>query len=478
MVRLLAACVAVLATACFEDRYRCESDTDCNLGPAARCELDGFCTVHDPTCETERRYSEHSAEQANQCFEARTAIANPCAGGQPAALPEGCAQDVCDALPACCEIGWSDACAQQAQLRCAIRCDTRIAVTASRGVNLEHWELVWTGTAWTATQRLDLETLIAWVGPAPGQVEPRLAGFADGQTVLVVGEQRIPAVASHDYQSITSVDLDRDGRDRLAVAYVEGTQFVQVIDLETGEIREIATGVAARLTWGDTNRDGFPDGIAGRNATYTLLDNRDTDPHVRSLEATTSSNFGGGATPGSPQLRNLEWIDLTGDGRLDLVAFGSQIRVHADEGALRDVPLIAIDCDPLISNCQMPATLGTSFAGAAVPSLSAPALVVAMFTDPMKMLDRKLFEITVTAGPPPTFVAVPIVDTCPTCPEIVAVIARDLDGDRELDIIGLDSELRIYTALTSLGGGLVTDPFPGSGPFTNVFTSVTGAPIP
>jgi hypothetical protein len=34
-------------------------------------------------------------------------------------------------LPACCSVGWSDACAQVAQEACAtLKCDTRIAVNA------------------------------------------------------------------------------------------------------------------------------------------------------------------------------------------------------------------------------------------------------------------------------------------------------------------------------------------------------------
>jgi hypothetical protein len=480
MVKALAVVLTLpLLAACFEDRYRCTRDADCNLGPGARCELDGFCTTHDPSCDTERRYSEHSAELANACFAGQVAIANPCAGGQPAAIPEGCAKLVCAAIPACCEVGWSDACAQQAQLRCGGRCDTRIAVTASRNANIEHWELTWDGSAWTAMQRLDREGLIAWVGPAPGTIEPRLAGFGVGQTELLVGDRVLPAVPGRVYQSITSVDFDRDARDVLAVSYTEDRQSVQLIDVDSGETRDIFTDVGLRLAWGDSDRDSFPDGIAGRGAAYVLLRNVDTDVHVRSIEAVQTINFAGGATPSSPALRTFDWIDLSGDGRLDLVAFGSQIRVHADAGPLRDAPLIAIDCDPLKSaGCNMPESAETSFAGAAVPSLGPPTLVAAMFTDPARNLARKLFTISIDPGPPATFEAVPIADPCPTCPEIVAVIARDLDGDRTLDLIGLDSNLQIYTMLS--GGPLVIDPFPGStnGPFTNVLTSVTGAPIP
>ena len=465
------------ASACFEDRYRCDSDSDCDVGAAGRCESDGSCTAHDASCPTERRYAEHSGELANQCFDARFAIANPCAGGQPAALPEGCAADVCAALPACCEIGWSDACVQQAQLRCTLGCDTRIAVTASRLMTSEHWELSWTGTRWQAAQRADRDGLIAWVGPRPGEREPRLAGFNVGRTELVIGDVTIAEapVADREYEAITSIDFDRDGRDTIAIAYLDTAHAVQIVKLDTGDTRDFATGVGVRLAWGDSNRDGFPDGVAGRNATYTLLDNTDTDTHVREVAATTSSTMGGMATAGAAPIRQFDWADLNGDGQLDLVAIGSQIRVHADEGALRDTPLLTLDCDPPVGFMACPPTQlveDYAFAGAVVPSLTVPTIVAAVFSTVAG--PRHIYQVSVEPGAVST---APLADDCPTCDPIVAVIARDLDGDHQLDIVGLDSRLRIYTALSSTGFVLIQDPFPGrAAPFQTVLTSVTGAP--
>jgi hypothetical protein len=478
MVRLLAL-VAVLLAGCFEDRFRCETDADCDVGPAARCERDGSCTAHDATCQTERRYNEHSAELANQCFDDRIAIVNPCAGGQPPAIAEGCAADVCAALPACCEIGWSDACAQEAQLRCtALVCETRIAITATRGAVVEHWEVVRTpgsGT-WTATQQTDRGGLIAWVAPAPGEIEPRRAGLGVEQTFLTIGDRRFRASIDADYQSITSVDFDRDGRDTIAVAYVEGNaQVVQLIEVGSGRIRENRQAtVGLRLTWGDSDRDAFPDGIAGRNNTYTLLDNIDNELHIRSISATQSSGFGGNPTPGSPQLRNLEWLDVNGDQRLDLVAFGSQIRVHADEGALRDTPLIALDCDPPVPAGQCALPEDTSFAGAAVPSKVSPSVVVGMFTN-KAVPTRRIYKIPVD----PPAAAIMLADDCPTCDALIAIIARDFDGDHELDIVGFDAQLHIYTALSTQGLAFVRDTFPGRPTvFQTLNTSVTGVPTP
>jgi hypothetical protein len=126
----------------------------------------------------------------------------------------------------------------------------------------------------------------------------------------------------------------------------------------------------------------------------------------------------------------------------------------------------------------MPRSTETSYAGAVVPGLAGPSLVVAMFTDPMLDLDRELSSIVIDPGPPAKFTATPIADLCPTCPEIIALVARDLDGDHVLDIIGFDASLRLYTTLSATGRALDVDPFPGStrGPFTNVVTSVSGVP--
>ena len=63
------------------------------------------------------------------------------------------------------------------------------------------------------------------------------------------------------------------------------------------------------------------------------------------------------------------------------------------------------------------------------------------------------------------------------CPPILAVVARDLDGDHQLDVIAIDSELQVYTAL---GGQLqlsraIKLPTALASIF-EVRTSVSGAP--
>ncbi len=472
MVKLVAVTIAVLASGCFEDQYRCTSDTQCNVGESGRCEVDGSCTVHDPTCETERRYGEHSGERTGTCFDDRLAIANVCAGGQPPAVADGCAAQVCAALPACCATGWSDACVQQAQTTCDIRCDTRIAVTASRGANTELWELAWDGSAWTATQRTDRAGMIAWLAPTLGGIEPRRAGFAVEGDQLIVDERTISVPPLRTYQSITSVDLDRDGRDKLALGFAATTSDlttgIQVLDLDSGDSREIVTEVAAELAWGDADRDAFPDGAAGQGTRYSILGNVDGDGHVRTL-STTSSNVNGGGTTGSPQLRKLDWMDVDGDHLLDLAVFGSQVRVHADADRLRDIPLVTLDCDPPRVGCPAAQQPTSSFAGTAIPAAGSAAMIVTSFPT------RHTYRVTVA----PAVNVTEIADDCPTCPPIIAATARDLDGDRQLDFIGLDANLRIYTAFTTRGFHIEEQPIAARPTvFPNIAISVTGAPIP
>jgi len=460
---------------CFEDRYLCSSDADCNLGEAGRCEIDGLCTVFDKVCDTERRYSPHAGDRADQCFDDHTAIANLCAAGQPPPPPDGCAQDVCTALPACCTSGWSEACVQQAQLRCAISCDTRIAITATnqnRSV-IELWEYDWNGSSWRATQHTDREGLLAWVAPAPGELEPRLAGIEVGGASVLVGGALLPAFTDRTYQAITSVDFDRDGRDTIAIAFTSDIARIEVRKLDSSAVREFPTTVAFGLSWGDTDRDAFPDGVAGIGTRYTLLDNIDDASHVRALSGTTSSNVGGGPTTGSPSLRKVDWIDIDGDRTLDLAVFGNQVRVHANADRLNDTPLVAVDCDPLVLNamCSMTDQPLNSFSGTVLPSVDAQLLFVSTFPA------RHIYELAVLPGA--QIGRVTVADDCPTCLPIIAAVARDLDGDHKLDFIGLDEKLGLYVGLAADGFRIKQQPIAlRPTRFFNVLPSVTGAPSP
>jgi hypothetical protein len=476
---LIAAVIATVtvASGCFEDRYRCANDADCDLGEGGRCELDGHCTAFDITCPLQRRYTQHAEERTGTCFDDRTLLRNPCASGQPPALPDSCTTQVCDALPSCCEVGWSDACVQAAQLRCTIQCSTQIALTATKGAKTELWELVWNGTAWVAKPHTDYVNHLAWVGPAPGQTVPRLAGFRDA-TTLAIGDRTFTVSSDRAYQAITTVDVDRDGRDTAVLTYQLGTppdHVAEVIKVDGGDTREIPTAASVGLSWGDTNRDGFPDGVAGIGGRYHLLDNIDGDEHRRSLSSATSSNFAGMATMGSPALRNFDWLDVDRDGQLDLLAFGNSIRVHAGGDAITDVALLNLDCDPPGGTCD-PALF--SFAGAAIPTKTNAVLAVAAFQTPPPLV-RHAFTITIDPGPPVStnITALAFGDTCTTCPPIIAFVVRDIDGDHKLDLIGFDSDLHVYTGLAKNGLRLdASKPIDTTvSGFVNIRATVSGA---
>ena len=476
LLALAALALALASSACFDTSYRCRVDNDCDVGALGRCETDGRCTSFDDTCPTHRRYTEHSEALSNQCFDDGIALANPCAGGQPPARPEGCLRDVCDALPACCETAWSDACVQAAQLRCDLACDTRIAVTAlAAGRAPELYDLRRAGSSWTAARITDRDAALAWLAPAPGEVEPRLAGLSGG--ALVVGGRSYPVDRTHVYQTLASVDLDRDGRDTVALSSVFSMQPVQhaidVIKLDDGSSRTLQAVRSQHLGWGDNDHDAFPDGIAGFNVGYAVLDNIEAGDSsgTRALSSSTAANVSNADTPPAPPIRGFDWIDLDGDRRLELAVFGTQIRIHLGDVRLANTPVFNRDCDPPIVAGQCAIPEAVAFAGAALPSLDAPALVAATFPA------RKIFRISVDPRTPQDPSIVLLSDTCPTCAPIIALVARDLDGDRRLDLVGIDTRLHVHTALAAEGHTFRESvPIATALTYVTVELSVSGAP--
>ena len=67
-MRLVAA-LAVALAGCTHPNYHCNSDTDCDVGEAGRCEVDQRCTEYDPSCPLHRRYADHSGSVSATCFE-------------------------------------------------------------------------------------------------------------------------------------------------------------------------------------------------------------------------------------------------------------------------------------------------------------------------------------------------------------------------------------------------------------------------
>ncbi|HEU0034909.1 MAG TPA: hypothetical protein VFQ53_29995 [Kofleriaceae bacterium] len=469
MVKLGVVLFALVATACFEDRYRCVQDSDCDLGEAGRCD-DGLCTQFDPACDTARSYSAHTGQEA-VCFDGRVALANPCAAGQPPAIADGCAADVCSVLPACCETAWSDACVQQAERTASCgTCDTRLAITAQAGTTTELWQIDWNGTAWKVTDhRTDRRQRLAWIAPPPGGQAPRLVGLGTADGELLVDDRPIAIATDRIYRSIASVDVDRSGRDTIALGFAGTARGIAILDLDSLASRTITTTAVDALAWGDTDRDAFPDAVGGQNQRYTLMPNIEDDVHARVLATTQNSNMGD-PPDGTPPLRRVDWADLDGDGQLDLVMFGSQIRMHAAAGALPDTPFQALDCDPPVLLGMCAVEKPNAYAGAALPGAQA-ALIAA--SNPT----RHVYRFVVERGKSP--VVTTLADPCPTCPPILAVVTRDLDRDHELDVIAIDANLRVFVGLASAGYALVDQKVLQRGTtFGSVDVSVGGAVIP
>lgn len=494
--------VVAAGAGCYEDRYQCTTDSQCDLGVGGRCETDGYCTSYDPTCTaTHYRYASHAAELTDACYDDRAELANPCAGGQGPALPEGCFANVCARLPACCEVGWFDSCVQVAQEECDLACDTRIAITATRSPTTELWDLRWDGSAWKITSNGELLPPLSWVAPAPGSVEPRLSGTTASS--LVVGDTMLPIPPGRTYTSITSVSFDRDQTDTIAAGYSIDTTTagIDLYSLPEGTMRA-STVAGLYLTWGDTNRDSFPDGIAtgGNGNVYRFLENFDDGMYSRKLVNQTASNLTGGPTPGAPPVRSIDWLDLNGDTQLDLAAFGMSIRVHETAEALRDQPEFELDCSPpsTARACAAdpePDLEQMAFVGAALPTRDAPSLVFAQYPD-RKLWRARQMDTTLTATqlpfPNDGCRCIETCDNtkcpgggctctydCSSCVPVLAIVSRDLDADKKLDLVAIDAKLRIYTALAaqSFAWSAPTQiPTATTGVFFSVGTSVSGAP--
>jgi len=497
MVKLLIACA--LLGGCYEDRYTCTRDSQCDV-EGGRCELDGLCTGFDAGCPTNRRY-QHAGELSGRCFDDRVALANPCAGGQPAALPEGCIANVCERLPACCEVAWLDACAQLAQQECDQTCDTRIAIAGTRQGVTELWDVRWLGDRFDIAPVTALTSPLQWVGPAPGETEPRLAGVRD--TRLVVGaDLAFDIDPARSYQGVASAPFARDGRDTIAVTsnLANADHLLEIFEPALDEHRTFAVPGSLNLTWGEIDhRDGFVDAVVRAGGSYSYLLNLDGDDHLRQLPAKATSSMAGGGTPGAPTVRQLDWLDLDGDGLLDFAAFGAEIRVHHDPAGLRDAAEHQIDCDPpdAARSCSTdpePNLEEASFGGAALPDPDRPSLVFSLFPG------RKLFRAALAgdalaieplAFPGDSCTCTSRCDnqTCPgpdctctydcdACVPIVAVVARDLDGDRRLDLIAIDARLALYTALAPGFAWSAPTQIPTTftGNLAQIATSLTGAP--
>jgi len=480
------ALVAVLCAACIHDDYECTTDADCNIGTAGRCEVDHHCTRYDASCAlTQRRYTEHSGAESNACYLGEIELANPCAAGQPPASPsDPCGAVVCEALPTCCNAGWSEPCVLEAERSCNVQCDTRVAISAVRTGATELWDVRYDGSAFSAVAATSRNTQLDWLAPAPGSAEPRLAGFVGSDTLAIAtsaSEVDLALAPGRAYHDATSIDLDRDQRDTIALEWEDPTtadEEIEVMKVDSTSSRDFDTSVSNRVAWGDYDQDGYPDGVAGTGARYSFLVNIDDGTHARSLDASISSSFNGSAHGGIVSLRGLEWRDVDHDSILDLAAYGNSIRLHEGGSLLDDTAYLSIDCDPpvVLPNSTCDESLA-NFVGTLVPSSSGD-VIYAGNTEAHSFWRIVPDVATGTAAITP--IAIPAAAGSAAVAE--AVITRDLDGDHVLDVVVIDSNLALWVWLSRLDATgtkfVFHRPIPaGSAAFGQVHASVSGMPI-
>jgi hypothetical protein len=495
---------ALLLGGCYDDRYQCADHPDCDIGVGGRCEVDHYCTQRDTDCSTLRRYAPHAGELSGECFDDHVEPLDPCASGQPPAPEEGaCYTAVCGKLKACCEVAWVDACVQIAQETpaCELRCDTRIAITASRNsaVPVERFDVRWSPSSdkWHYIQRSDL-TALSWVAPAPGQHEPRLAGVT-GET-LVIGSTEITVPPGRTYRTISSIGLDRDRRDTVVASFVdsEGNKL-ELWKLDTLLAREQRSAAATVLVWGEADRDGYPDAVSTNGGpTFNFLYNAEDEQYQRLLFNQTVVMVNDEATPGAPQqVAALDWTDINSDGKLDLIMFGNEVRMHTNPMGLGDAASRIIDCDPpsrtreCSKDVNEPNLEAAAFIGCGVPTAAGPFVAMSMFPGrnlhfvqpdgivvPQRLEDGCFCVKNQAAGtqcPGPTC---KYSYNCNNCPPILALVARDLDGDHRLDLIAIDAKVRLYIARASTGftweGPTLVNPT-YQGVFFSLDISVSGA---
>ncbi|MDB4956063.1 MAG: hypothetical protein JWO36_3632 [Myxococcales bacterium] len=491
-LRLVLAWLAL--SGCFDDRYTCATDADCDLGVAGRCEIDHACSSHDASCASGRRYSPHSGPESGTCFDDRIALADLCAAGQPPPLADACTSNVCRKLTACCETAWTEACVELAEIEpaCNLTCVTRIAIVASRGASMtETWTLDWSGTAWTGTKHGG--SVVAWLAPAPGKITPRLATIDPAGRALSVDDGTVVSFgADHDVRNVASVDFDRDGRDTVAIDYLDTqaptADHAAIIKLGDRSVRELgALDATQRLSWGDYDHDGFPDAIGVNGSRYDYFDNAEPPDtsHIRGLNNITSRSMPGNMLGNTtPAVRSVDWVDFDNDGTLDAVLFGNAVRVHLGMNVLSVTPLFTLDCDPPSMTCSEAGYV--SLAGAVVADPVRSQLLVSVDNEPAATPPtRNLYRITAdTVGAPQALAFSPAACGTP-CQPIRAVVVRDLDGDHQLDIVAIDAKLGVFVALSGSGGlstlhalpsGLLPTTIDPAQSFTAVRVSVSGVP--
>ncbi len=495
MIARLVLVVIALVSACVETHYRCTKQEECNVVEDPRCELppDGRCTVRSTktTCISGREYAPLS-DNAGVCYVDNVDPLDGCADGQaPARGDTRCFREVCERIPACCEVGWSTACVLEAQITraCDLRCTTRLAITIRSGQAAEVWTSeTLDGTTWSTAIREDA-IAASWLAPVRGETLPRLArikfpfpAVAPFTATLEVGDRSIALAPDREYDQVVSIDLARDARDYIAIGSSSPNGQVHTMDLAIGlpHPRDTPGG---RLATGDSDHDGLPDAVGHNNTGgYIVLDNR-LDGENRALirgfspNPSLATNSMTGQTPRMLlDVRSMDWTDLDGDKSLDLLAVGSEIRAHfAGAGIVGDTPAVALDCDPPSSgNTDLACKTAVSWTATSRPTRDEMRVVFATFPTPT-LREASISPISSELEASRTIEN----GDCGTGCEWIAIASRDVDGDHDLDLILVDKNVNVYVGLAAnqLVPKLAFHPETTLVNQTNIRLSITGVQV-
>ena len=330
--------LAALAACLPEGRFPCERDEQCDApGRIGHCEADGLCSFDDDACESGRRYGDLAGAQSGACTtpEMRP-LRDPCVAGEVAPTRDAaCADQVCAAVPACCEAIWGDACVRLADALCEARCGATLAVAADQVAVLAYDD------GWAEVDRSVLGAdRVAWTGTATlvtaAGVDVRgLAGDLDAPAWSYTLEEGATA------QGLAAVDVDRDGAVEVGVVATGGGEprLLYLLAVAPPEVtradelpQERPGGLA--LAAADYTGDGIADLVVAGTSNYRVYYYSRGDGRYE--QAFTS---GGGSAENPSFFLDAGWGDVDGDGVLDLLVAGTQLRLHLGDGdALAQVP--------------------------------------------------------------------------------------------------------------------------------------------
>jgi hypothetical protein len=438
--------------------FPCDSDADCAGLDRGRCELaDGVCSEFDAACASLHRYAEHAGDKAGTCTpdtEVRRLLRNACVAGEIyPTLHDPCGALVCEKLPACCTTTWNEACVAIAAQRCEVDCAARIATASASRTEL----LVRDGAGYRSVT--DVQTAagrVAWLDAQ--QTRPRLAlGRTTGLQIFApMGPDPAPTYGiagmfnngtGSSIQAITAADVNGDDRVDIGLAFTEAAPYIVVLDGDIQVPVLDADKPSQTIAWADYTGDRVPDFAVGTSTDYRVFEWTGSEYRRSWRNEETIGSFS-----------SMGWGDIDGDGILDLAAIGKALAVHIGTGEDLFQPSTAIV-----------RVFSTNDAVGVVGDLDGDfrADVIAFPKAGDGGDTLSVFSGWNGAFPPPY--------QRPS-PRMSHVALADIDGDRDLDVIGAveGGGLVWFRNASVIGSVVLDDPAPIAAGATATWFAVTG----